>query len=661
MPVSPQDFALWSRYTGRPYPQTPAERMSLAPEVYAFNRQLDRGQNPLAQVVEGVGSALDFAGRAALGTGLLVGAGLLAGKYLKPQQPTKTAATQSTPPSAAASSTAVPSPSPTPSSPGGGEVAVSVPVTSERSVIRERRYPPGPDMPEATKTGTLEHLLAQARETQEGSPGMSPEQASMAELARQSRQYEAGEKLLRSETEVSDLDALLAGESQAFAQKYAAKLQLDDEPNVVLSVTQSTPNPASPLTQNIEATDHPSPGEINNPIVSNQTEVTQVLRGTSPGKPTRTPIEDKPVTQTAVLATQQDSYPGTETEQLVKGAIQRGAPIPHTPIQDPADAFRSSPEYAERMRSAGVSMEPEELVGAPGQPVSFTAVRTTPATRITGAEPVAKESAIVEMVTPKASAPTPAPAPEIATPVAVAAPVRRTPESEELERLSRLSGISPELLSRGAAKTEAPEVIVTTQPAATRVAKEGKIVSNPYLSAMSQQQGPLAAYPVPEGRSEKIRNVTFYPGGEIGVTMPTSKKGPIEYAYQATDPYRLAIRDYADEGYPSSMGSLGALLGSTGTGRTIGLRGMQPGGIATSTQPEYLGLMSQQEVAKKLQSRSAPTRQQAQRHAEAKEMLQQFSARYPQPPMSPEEQARLRAERTPAAVAAYRAGLSSVI
>lgn len=654
MPVSPQDFALWSRYTGRPYPQTPAERMSLAPEVYAFNRQLDRGQNPLAQVVEGVGSALDFAGRAALGTGLLVGAGLLAGKYLKTQQPTKTAATQSTPPSAAASSTAVPSPGPTPSSPGGTEVAISVPVTSERSVIRERRYPPSPDMPEATKPGTLEHLLAQARETQEGSPGMGPEQASMAELARQSRQYEAGEKLLRSETEVSDLDALLAGESQAFAQRYAAKLQLDDEPGVVLSVTQSAPHPASPLTQNIEATDHPSPGEINNPIVSNQTEVTQILRGTSPGKPTRTPIEDKPVTQTAVLATQQDSYPGTETEQLVKGAIQRGAPIPHTPIQDPTDAFRQTPQYSEMMRSAGASMEPEELVGAPGQPVSFTEVRATPATRVTGAEPVAKESAIAEMVTPKVSAPTPTPAPVVAS-------VRRTPASDELERLSRMSGISPELLSRGATKTEAPEVIVTTQPVATRVAKEGKIVSNPYLSAMSQQQGPLAAYPVPEGRSENIQNVTFYPGGEIGVTMPTRGKGPIEYAYQATDPYRLAIRDYADEGYPSSMGSLGALLGSTGTGRRIGLKGMQPGGIATSTQPEYLGLMSQQEVAKKLQSRSAPTRQQAQQHAEAKEMLQQFSARYPQPPMSPEEQARLRAERTPAAVAAYRAGLSSVI
>lgn len=174
---------------------------------------------------------------------------------------------------------------------------------------------------------------------------------------------------------------------------------------------------------------------------------------------------------------------------------------------------------------------------------------------------------------------------------------------------------------------------------------------------MSQQQGPLAAYPVPEGRSEKVQNVTFYPGGEIGITMPTKGKGPTEYAYQTTDPYRLVIRDYADEGYPRSMGSLGSLLGSTGIGRRIGMKGVQPGGIATSEQPEYLGLMSQQEVSKKLQSRSAPTRQQAQQHAEAKEMLQQFSAKYPQPSMSPEEQARLRAERTPVAVAAYRAGL----
>ena len=170
MPVSPQDFALWSRYTGRQYPQRPAERMALAPEVYAFNKQLSRGQNPLMQAAEGIGSALDFAGRAALGTGLLVGAGLLAGKYLKPQAPRQIGLQTSS-----QVSDAFDSPQNVSSAPAQ-EPQV-------QSVIRERRYPPSADMPKPTKLGTIEHLTAQAVETLEGSPGMSPVQASMAELA----------------------------------------------------------------------------------------------------------------------------------------------------------------------------------------------------------------------------------------------------------------------------------------------------------------------------------------------------------------------------------------------------------------------------------------------------------------------------------------------
>ena len=46
MPVSPQDYALWSDLTGNPYPQTPAERMALAPEVYSFTRDVNQGRRP---------------------------------------------------------------------------------------------------------------------------------------------------------------------------------------------------------------------------------------------------------------------------------------------------------------------------------------------------------------------------------------------------------------------------------------------------------------------------------------------------------------------------------------------------------------------------------------------------------------------------------------
>ena len=73
MPVSPQDFALWSRMTGNPMPRTPAEQMALAPQVYQFNRQLE--QRP-----SGIRQFIDTAGRAALGAGLLTGATLLGAK-----------------------------------------------------------------------------------------------------------------------------------------------------------------------------------------------------------------------------------------------------------------------------------------------------------------------------------------------------------------------------------------------------------------------------------------------------------------------------------------------------------------------------------------------------------------------------------------------------
>jgi len=506
--------------------------MSLAPEVYAFNRQLSRGQNPLMQAAEGIGSAIDFAGRAALGTGLLVGAGLLAGKYLKPQetkkpisQPTETVTTPIT--------------------------SVSAPTSTEAgpSVIKERQYPPSSDMPKATKLGTLEHITAQAVETLEGSPGMSPEQASMAELARQSRQFEAGEKLLGSETEISDLDAVLAGISQSFAKTYASKLQLDDEPSVVLSSSQNTPNPASPLSQNTEATDHPSPGEINNPIVNNQTEVTQVLRGTSPTKPTRTPIENKDVTQTAVLATQQNSYPGTESEQLVQGAMQRGTPLPHTPIQDVADAFRKTAQYKEMMRDAGAEMKPEVLIGNPNQPVVFTKVHTTPATRITGAEPVSTESPIAAMASPKVESVAPQTTAEASAPVVVTAPVRRSAESDAKEQMER-KYLGLNLRTQASPTTE---TIVTSQPPTVRVSETAAPTGKAFLASKlgdlpgsisggllqymqekemyeGQRNPPKGTiHGSPEGPSAVIEHVRLYPNNTMGIKL---KNADVEYVHK---------------------------------------------------------------------------------------------------------------------------------
>lgn len=77
MPVSPQDFALWSRMTGNPYPQTPAERMALAPHVYEYTRQVGRQGGPTMGPVR---RAVDIAGKAALAAGAIAGASYLASK-----------------------------------------------------------------------------------------------------------------------------------------------------------------------------------------------------------------------------------------------------------------------------------------------------------------------------------------------------------------------------------------------------------------------------------------------------------------------------------------------------------------------------------------------------------------------------------------------------
>ena len=77
MPASPQDFALWSRMTGNPYPQSVAERVALAPQVYEFSKNIGKQNGPMG----GVRGAIDTLGKVALAAGAIAGAGYLASKY----------------------------------------------------------------------------------------------------------------------------------------------------------------------------------------------------------------------------------------------------------------------------------------------------------------------------------------------------------------------------------------------------------------------------------------------------------------------------------------------------------------------------------------------------------------------------------------------------
>jgi len=56
MPISPQDFELYSRMTGRSMPRDPAERMRMAPEVYDFARNFGREPNVLQKAGNLVGN-----------------------------------------------------------------------------------------------------------------------------------------------------------------------------------------------------------------------------------------------------------------------------------------------------------------------------------------------------------------------------------------------------------------------------------------------------------------------------------------------------------------------------------------------------------------------------------------------------------------------------
>jgi len=67
MPVSPADFEFYSRMTGQPIPNTPAGRMSIAPQVY----NMRRGGGGFGRVLRG-------AAKGALAAGALAGAGALA-------------------------------------------------------------------------------------------------------------------------------------------------------------------------------------------------------------------------------------------------------------------------------------------------------------------------------------------------------------------------------------------------------------------------------------------------------------------------------------------------------------------------------------------------------------------------------------------------------
>ena len=79
MAVSPADFELYSRSTGRPIPRNPQERMQMTPEVYNFVQNRGYQQSGPTFIQQGA----DFLSKAATVGGALVAANALAGGFNK--------------------------------------------------------------------------------------------------------------------------------------------------------------------------------------------------------------------------------------------------------------------------------------------------------------------------------------------------------------------------------------------------------------------------------------------------------------------------------------------------------------------------------------------------------------------------------------------------
>jgi hypothetical protein len=469
----------------------------------------------------------------------------------------------------------------------------------------------------------------------------------------------------------------LAGAAYLGAEGYK-RLNLDDEPGVPTS-PEPAANPGA--VQQADITPPTTSDRYGQDIVPHQTSLMQTVRGVSPGKPTVVDSEEKPATQSHVISSSQTFSPGSELEQLAtKG-------VPHTPVRDRADeliaeflggvaaeekqqekiqkgldvytagitgkierelkpifkegrqegispvgqgsvrgveAFRQSPEYAAMMRGAGASMEPEELVGAPERGAVLTSVRPTVETRTVVEQPIKVESPIAEMATPTTAV-------VVKQPVAVSAPTPSSIEGASPETIAlarRTLGHLPLEQAVSLLSGNKGSQVVTAQPTKTRVAEEGRISPNEFLSAMSQQKGPLASYSIEPERSKAVSGMTFYPSGEIGVEMKSRGK-PVEYAYATADPYRLTMRDYAEEGFPESMGSVAGIVANQALAHQMGLqKAVERGGsVREKRQPVYAGLMSDADIVSAGMGKSARAKEQAERHLETRQVMEALEQR----------------------------------
>jgi hypothetical protein len=388
------------------------------------------------------------------------------------------------------------------------------------------------------------------------------------------------------------------------------KLELDDEPDVPAGYPSAGGASSSVVQASGDVTPPPTSDRFNQDLIVNQTSEVQQAKGLSPVKPTTNVIEQKPATQSEVISSQQHFSPGTEEEMLGQGAAERAA------------AFRKSKAYAV-MQQQYPGLREIESPTQPASPAPVVLKDVNVGESLRTSIPTSVKSE-VKIESPVAAMAQPAQAPVTAS-VGVSggasmreireldatlarSMARHTPEQRVAVRNQLLAKKYP------SASQEAPEVVVTpTQPTPVRVAvetapKTARVRANEFLSQMSQEQGPLVTYAIDPSRSKAVSGIAFYPGGEVGVSLPTKTNPAKEYVYGASDPLRLALSDYAEEGFPGGMGHVGKILGYQGIAPGMGmLQRLTPGGQSSGeSAPLYTGLMSEKEINTVLSNPKSP-------------------------------------------------------
>jgi hypothetical protein len=643
MPVSPQDFATWSELTGNPYPQTPGERMALAPQVYEFNRNLGRRGGP---EVNPLRRAVDVVGKAALAAGALAGAAYLGSKYFGKEDKEE-------------------EPLPTTPVASGANIAPAQSATPADLFIegigKKETFSGYPSFIEESVRGRAQMFLDRmgvGKLELDNEPAIG---STIAEAAPD----------LNSQVAQNSGDVTPIPTSGRYSQNLNPNQTSAVQEAKGLSSFKPTTNPIEekPATQNevITTGQHFSPGTEEEMLGQNAAERAAAFRKSkayavmqqqypglqdieSPTQPaSTTPVVLKDVNVGEALRAKGLSLAGDPTDPHGLSVMtEKGGEylVSHPYAEHPKAGIRQTALQEqslahELLARAGVTPESAksyfaEKFGTPAQSVvteSPIAAMAQPAQApVTASVDISGGASMREIRELDAT---------LARSMA-----RNTPEQRAAVRDQLLAKKYPSV------SQEASEAVVTpTQPVPVRVAvettaKPARVRANEFLSQMSQEQGPIATYEIDPSRSKAVSGVAFYPGGEIGVTVPTKTSGKKEYAFATSDPYRLALSDYAEEGFPTGMGSITGTVAPRNLAHQLGLqKTVTPGGSLAADQPSYSGLMDAAQIAKKLRSRSENVRSQAQYHADTKEVLNAIESRHPQPPMSPEEISRLRQER----------------